>query len=212
MGNEAAVTLVMRMRDETSANLSNFGHTASQTSMQTAALKTNLKGTGDSIDEFGDRADHARLPATRFRYETIALGAALSSVGNLIGKIDSPAAKMVSNFLQISGTAMITVSSIAHLLPYLSSLAASLRNVAIMQSIVKALSGPAGWITLGAGIVAGVGAGYAISSATSKPSSSGTVINNYVQGSVVTERQIGNMNRKQIVLNASRNAGTSGVK
>ena len=210
--NEAAVTLVMRMRDEASAGLANFGQTASQSTVATSTMKTSLNSATGEMDKFGKTAESARLPASRFRYETIALGAAMSSVGGLIGKINSPAAKMVGNFLQISGAILLTVSSIAHVLPYLSSLVNSLRNVAIMQSIVKALSGPAGWLTLGAGLVAGVGAGYAISSATSKPSSSGTVINNYVQGSVVTEGQISNMNRRQIVLNQSRNAGKSGIK
>jgi hypothetical protein len=168
--------------------------------------------TGDSIDEFGNRADHARLPASRFRYETIALGTALSSVGGLIGKIDSPAAKMISNFLQIAGTVMITVSSIAHLLPYLSSLTTSLRNVAIMQGVVKALSGPAGWLTLGAGLAVGAGTAYGISAMTSKPTSSGVTINNYVQGSVVTQNQISEMTRRQIIQKAGQNAGSSGIQ
>lgn len=181
---DASVVLTMRMKDEASEGIKNFGRTA----------------------------ESARIPATRFRYEMIAMGAALSSIGALISRIDSPATKMIANFLQITGAVMLTISSIAQMLPYLSSLVASLRNVAIMQSIVKALSGPAGWITLGLGLTAGAGAGYAINAATSRTTPSGVVVNNYVQGSVVTERQIAETTRRQIVESQSRNAGRSGIE
>ncbi|MFA5429850.1 MAG: hypothetical protein WC329_01670 [Candidatus Omnitrophota bacterium] len=210
MANEAAVVVVAKWKDEVSTGLKQFGEMTAQAATNTTAVGSSVKGAATEIKNYGDTTESARLPASRFRYETIALGAAMSSMGNLIGKIDSPAAKMVGNFLQIAGTVSLTVSSIIHLLPYLSSLAASLQKVAIMQAIVKALSGPAGWVTLGVGLAAGIGAGYGISNAT-KTTPSGVVVNNYVQGSVVTENQIAEMTRREIIKNQDRNSGSSGI-
>jgi hypothetical protein len=213
MANEAAVVIIAKWKDEASAGLASLGNTANETAVKTAAVGSGLKTAATNVKQFGDRTDQARLPASRFRYETIALGAALNAVGNLIGRIDSPAAKMISNFLDITGTVMLTVSSITHLLPYLSSLANSLREVAIVQTVLKALSGPAGWISLGIGAVVGGAAAYGIATVTSSNNKgSNLTVNNYIAGSVRTDKEIADITRREIIKSQNRNSGISGIQ
>lgn len=183
MANEAAVTVVMRMRDEASQGMQQFGKTTQQ----------------------------AQIEAIQFNAALTAMGSALTGVGSLIGQIDNSAAKMASTFLVTGGAILSTTSAIIQAIPYIKQLTSSLRNMAIAQALVKALSGPAGWLTLGAGAIIGGGVAYGISRTTQSPRQAGPTVNNYIQGSVVTERQVGQLSRQSIVQNQSRNA-TSGIR
>lgn len=99
------------------------------------------------------------------RMSLTAVGSALTGIGSLMGQLDSPAAKMASKFLLTAGALMTTTSAIITMVPVIRSLITWLRSLAIIQSVVQALSGPAGWATLGVGlgIAAGATAGvYAL--------------------------------------------------
>lgn len=124
MAEEAAVNVVLRMRDEASADLQQVGTTMANTEMQ--ALKMNIALT--------------------------AMGGALTAVGSLLSQIDSPMAKMAGTFLTTAGAIMMTASAIIVMLPEIRKLVVALRSWAIAQAIVRALSGPAGWVTLGVGL------------------------------------------------------------
>jgi hypothetical protein len=211
-GNEAVITMVAKYRDEAAAGLTSLGQNISNVTSKTVQAGAGAKSAGGDFNGLGANIEKAREPATRFRYETIALGAALSSVGSLINHIDSPATKMISNFMEIAGSTILTVSSIAHLLPYLNSLVGSLKNVALWQTIVKALSGPAGWLMLGGGIIAGVAAGYGISQATSSSNGAGVIVNNYIAGDLTTEERLMEKTRKSIINVQGRNGNISGIK
>jgi len=124
MADEAAVAVVMRMRDEASADLANLGGTMAQT--ETQALQLNLAMTS--------------------------IGSALTAVGSLVNQLDNPIAKMGATFLMTAGAMMTTVSAIIQMLPYLRSLVTMLRSVAVAQAIVAALTGPVGWARIGIGL------------------------------------------------------------
>jgi len=124
MADEAAVAVVMRMRDEASADLANLGGTMAQTEMQ--AFQMNLALTS--------------------------IGSSLTAVGSLVNQLDNPIAKMGATFLMTAGAMMTTVSAIIQMLPYLRSLVTMLRSVAVAQAIVAALTGPVGWARIGIGL------------------------------------------------------------
>lgn len=182
MANEAGVTMVLRMRDEASGQMEHFGDTTQQTQIE--ALQMNVALT--------------------------AMGSAFTAVGSLIGQLDNPVAEMASNFLMVGGAIMTTTSAVIMMLPYLRQLVAQLRNVAIAQAIVRALSGPVGWI--GLGIAAGAAGGIAIATRGGGGGASQvTVVNNNIQGTVITERELGEITRREIIKGQERNA-TSGIR
>lgn len=181
MANEAGVTVVLRMRDEASAQMESFGQTTQQTQIE--ALQMNAALT--------------------------AMGSAFTAVGALIGQIDSPMAKVASNFLLTGGAILTTTSAVIQMLPYIRQLIAHLRTLAIAQAIVQALSGPAGWI--GLGIAAGAAGGIALATRGGGGGVSTTVVNNNIQGSVITERQLGEITRREIIKDQERN-NTSGIR
>lgn len=181
MANEAGVTVVLRMRDEASSQMESFGQTTQ--AAQIEALQMNVALT--------------------------AMGSAFTAVGSLVGQLDNPVAKMASNFLMTGGAIMTTTSAVIMMLPYIRQLIAHLRNLAVAQAIVRALSGPAGWI--GLGLAAGAGIGIAVATRGGGGGVSTTVVNNNIQGSVITERELGEISRREIVKGQDRN-DTSGIR
>lgn len=137
MANEAAVTMVMRMRDEASPKLKNVGKTMEQTQVQ----------------------------SLQFGLALTTLGSAMSALGGLLGQIDNPMAKMGQQFLMIGSAAILSISAIAQLIPLLGGLTKALRSAAIAQAFLAAVSG-VGIPALLAGLAIGAGAAVAITAAT----------------------------------------------
>jgi len=133
MANEAAVTVVMRMKDEASAGMLQFGQTTQQTQIQ--ALQLNAALT--------------------------AMGSAFTAVGSLVNQLENPLAKTAATFLMTGGAILSTVAAIGTMLPYVRNLITTLRALAITQTLVAALSGPVGWgkIAIGLGVAAAATAG-----------------------------------------------------
>jgi hypothetical protein len=130
MANEAAVTMVMRMRDEASPKLKNVGKTMEQTQVQ----------------------------SLQFGLALTTLGSAMGALGGLMGQIDHPMAKMLQNFLMLGSAAILSISAIGQLIPVIKSLTGVTRALAIAKAFLLGLSGPAGWAMLGAGLALGAGA------------------------------------------------------
>ena len=132
-------------------------------------------------------------------------------MAGLLRQIDNPAAKMASNFLGISAAVLMTTSAIARWIPLIRQATASLQAMAVVRGILAALSGPAGWATLGIGAAIGVGATAGIMRAT-RGQEGGTTQNIYVQGSIISERELADVARRNIVNTQQRNAGKSGIQ
>lgn len=133
MANEAVVTIVAQMRDEASAKMKGLTETAKDSQQTMQNLQIGV----------------------------VAVGSALAAMGSLLGQIDSPAAKMASNFLLITGAISSTAGAIMTAIPVIKQLITWLRSLAVVQTLVKALSGPVGWgqIGIGLGIAAAATAG-----------------------------------------------------
>ena len=180
---EAGVTVVLRMRDEASSKMETFGQTTQQT--QIKAIQMNAALT--------------------------AMGSAFTAVGALLGQLDNPMAKVASKFLITGGAILTTTSAVIQMLPYIRQLITHIRTLAIAQGILQALSGPAGWIGLGIAAGAGVGIAVATRGGGGGGGVSTTVVNNNIQGSVITERELGEISRREIIKGQERN-NTSGVR
>lgn len=132
--NEAAVTIVTRMRDEASQKMKGMGQTMQNTQQQ--AFQFNLMLT--------------------------TLGSAMSALGGLLGQIDSPLAKQAQKWFAIGAAVFLSISAISQVINIMKPLIATLRQLAVVQAIVQALSGPGGWLTLGVGLALAGGATAAI--------------------------------------------------
>lgn len=183
MGDQANLVIVASMRDEASPKLKQMTNQVQQTSQASADLRMTLTASG----------------------------AALSAIGGLLARMDNPLAKTASNFLVVSGAIMTTASAIMTMMPMLKNLIASLRTLAVTQALLQAFSGPGGWIALGVGAAAGAGITAGVM-ASSRGGGGGTTIQNInVQGSVISERELGDISRKHMLQSQDRN-GTTGFK
>jgi len=133
MAEEAAITIVTRMRDEASPKLQKFGQ--------------NLEAQAFS--------------AQQLQMSLVAAGSAMAAMGSLMSQLDSPAAKVAGTFLVTAGAIMSTTSAIMLAMPEIKKLIGTLRALAIVQTIVAALTGPVGWarIAIGLGVAAAGAAG-----------------------------------------------------
>lgn len=183
MADEASVAIVARMTDEASPEMENLGRTMEQTSLKTLDMRMSM----------------------------LAMGGAMSAVGGLLRQIDNPTAKAASNFLMIASAVMMSAAAIQQLIPIIQQATAAMRSMAIVKGVLAALSGPAGWAMLGAGAAVGVGATYGIMRATGG-SGAGPTQNIYVQGSIISERELSDITRRNIVDTQHRNANKSGIQ
>ena len=137
---EAVINITTRMRDEASEKTKSFTNRLREQRREVMGLQLGLT----------------------------AIGGALSSVGSLMGQLDSPAAKIASKFLLTAGAIMSTASAIISIIPVVKNLITWLRELAVVKSIVQALSGPGGWATLGIGLGLAAGATAAVYGITSR--------------------------------------------
>lgn len=206
MDEEASIAIVARMHDEASPGLQQLARNTEQVQLKSISTTVALS----------------------------ALGSALSSVGGLLRQIDTPGAKMLSTTLQIASSVVLTATAFSRLIPILIQATSAMRSMAIVQSVLTALSGPGGWAMLGIGAAVGVGAtagimratrspqtapqagmleGRSVQSMIIPPSSGQTVITQHyhIAGSVITERELSETVRRQFVNTQQRNAGKSGI-
>ena len=202
MENEAGLAVVVSMRDQLSGPMQQVGQTMRRTREETVNM----------------------------RFAMMAVGGVMMHLSSLLNQLDNPLAKNAADFLRMAGYIVMTVNSIALLIPQIRSLITWLRSLAAAQALVGATGTAAGaagiggllrsigtgaglgglrggLIGAGIGAVVGIGA-YALSKAGQQ-----TTINNTVnvQGSVITERELGEINRQYLIKKQGRD-GTSGLR
>ena len=188
MANEAGLAVVVSMRDQISGPMQQVGQMIRRTREETVNM----------------------------RFAMMAVGGVMMHLSSLLNQLDNPLAKNAADFLRMAGYIIMTVNSVALLIPQIRTLITWLRQLAVAQAIVAALSGPKGWIALGAAAIVGGGMYAATRTPATTPVMSRgpqTTINNTVnvQGSVITERELGEINRQYLIKKQGRD-GTSGLR
>ncbi|MCK9599853.1 MAG: hypothetical protein M0R06_12490 [Sphaerochaeta sp.] len=123
-GSEAIVTIVMKMRDEATKELQKFGANVVKNRQALQQLATGATTVGVSF---------------------IALGSVLKDINNPLAQTVGGVLSLVGGILAFIGTAGMFISAIGKII-------AAMRSLAIIQTIVKALSGPVGWAQIGIGL------------------------------------------------------------
>ena len=152
MADEVSTTMVLRMRDEASTQMSAFAGTTGQASVAAGALGESSQSASSQLVNLTSTTEQATLAGLNFQMTLTAVGSALTAVGALVNQLESPTAKMAATWLMTGGAIMTTTSAIIMMIPYIRNLITWLRALAVTQAIVKALSGPVGWAQLGIGL------------------------------------------------------------
>ena len=128
MADEAAVNIVLKMRDEATPQMQKFGQTMQTTTTQSLEMSVGL----------------------------VAIGGAMTALGSLLNQIDNPMAKTAANFLTIAGGVLQTVVAIKLALPLIAQLTTALLAQAAVRSFLAALSGIGIARVIGAVAITGV--------------------------------------------------------
>ena len=123
-GSEAIVTIVMKMRDEATKELQKFSQNVVKNRQALRELATGATTVGVSF---------------------IALGSVLKEINNPLAQTVGGVLSLVGGVLAFIGTAGMFISAIGKIVN-------AMKSLAIIQTIVKALSGPVGWAQIGIGL------------------------------------------------------------
>lgn len=138
------------------------------------------------------------------------LGMTFASMGIMLRQSESEMGKSTGTTLLMVGAIMTAVGSSLHFVKALVEIAKALRNVALWEAVVKAFQGPTGWVTLGVGAAVAAGSVAGINAMT-KESNKSITVNNHIQGSVITDKQLADTIRRELVKTQQRN-NTSGIQ
>jgi len=212
--NETNMTVLLQMRDQASPQIQAFGQTTKQTMAdirrQNQATIDNMQGVGAQIvankEAYAELSAGVRYMGTTF----LALGVAMQSSNNEM-------IKSMGNTVMMAGAIMTVVGSAAGFVDAIGKMVKALRALQIQRMLTQAFSGPAGWITLGAGAAVAGGVLYATSrqegSAPARPTGTNNniTVNQTVNGSVVTERQL-TTNVQEGLLRKQQQSYSTGIR
>jgi hypothetical protein len=178
-------------------------------SSQTSRVKSEIGGLTESMAS-------NRIAVRQLASCVTYLGATFMSMGVAMQNSNNQFLQSNSSTMIFIGGLLTAVGSAAQFISAISRIIDSLRKLAAAQILVKALSGPAGWATLAAGVavagvtIAGVSkmtSGTPATSKTDKPVSTINITQN-IAGSVTTERDLTNNLHRGLLLKEQRSNKT----
>lgn len=165
-GSEAVVTIVMKMRDEATKQLSNFGNNLAK---NRAALRELAMGA-------------------------TTVGVAFIGLGSVLKNMNNPLAQTVGGILTLVGGTLAFIGTAGMFISAIGKIVNALRSLAIVSTVTKALMGPVGWaqIGIGLGVAAAATAGiYALTRGGGGGGGGGVTINTAaVMGNQQQARQL----------------------
>ncbi len=159
-------------------------------------------------------AASSRAALRTMAYGLSSLGSMAVGLGIALSRSNNETTKSIGNTILLAGTFLSGVAAAFQMISAIQRMTKAWKDLTTAQIIAKAFSGPAGWITLGAGVaIAGATiAASRVSSESSTAPAKGTVVNNInIGGNLVTERQMYE-NARQYSINKAGQNNTSGIK
>jgi hypothetical protein len=144
------------------------------------------------------------------------LGSAMLGMSVAMKSSNNAALQGIANMLGLVGGVMTAVGSATHFINAMTRMTSALQKFNIMQAIAAALSGPGGWIKLAAGVAIAGAATYGITKLASSSGGAGikqgtTIVNQYVAGSIVSQREATDDIHAGLLTKGARSYGT-GIK
>ncbi len=139
------------------------------------------------------------------------LGMSFASMGIMLKAANDPLGKTITNTLLMTGSIMTAIGTSVQFVSAIVKVVDALKKLAVMEAIVQAFKGPAGWAVLGVSAAVAAGSVAGITAMAKSEKKADITINNHIQGSVLTDKQIADTIRKEIVKTQQRNQ-TSGIK
>jgi len=183
MANEATLGILIQANDQATPKLTGLGNTLSENKMAIRELAMGVSF----------------------------LGVSFASMGIMLKGTNSELGKGIGNTLLMTGAIMTAIGSTVQFISAIAKVVDALRKLAVMEAIVKAFQGPAGWAMLGIGAAVATGAVAGISAMGRGEKRAAVNITNNIQGSVVTDKQIADTIRRELVKTQQRN-NTSGIR
>ena len=141
MADEAAVTIVLRMQDEASAKMQDFGSSMGNAQAEATGFQAGLATVDTQLVSVGSTTQATTAQTINLSLAMTAMGTALVGIGSLLNQIDNPTAKMAANFFLISGAILSSASAIKAVIPLVQQLTGVLLAQAAVRSFLAALSG-----------------------------------------------------------------------
>jgi len=140
------------------------------------------------------------------------LGSAFLGMGISLKSSNNEAAKAAGGMLTMVGGMMTAVSAAVGFISAIAKMTSALQKLNIVQIIANALSGPGGWAKLAVGAAVAGGAIYGMTKLSqaggAAQAAPPTVVNQYIAGSVLSQRELADSAHKGLLYKQGQNYNT----
>jgi hypothetical protein len=170
-------------------------------------VTTKMPGVTNSIID-------ARSATRELSQGTAYLSSMMMSMGVAMSATSNSTAKAFGNMLMMLGGIGNSITMAARFVSAMGRMTHALQQFNMAQLIANLLSGPAGWakVLIGGALIGGAAYGISkVMSGGSGATTSTTVVNNHIAGSVVTEQQVIDITHQGLLKKGTQN-NTTGIK
>lgn len=215
--NDASLGILLTLRDDATGQLKNFSGQLRQTAAE--AQQTGPKVTRP-LNDIGGGLEKNRMAVRELGMGVMFLGTTFVTLGASMRMSNDEGIKNVGTMIMYTGAVMSAIGGAVQFISAITKIIHALKALQVQQIITQALAGPAGWATLAAGAAIAGGAVYGVSrmQATetkvsgAQAKAGGTTVNQYISGSVVTERQLTDNIHRALLIKEQRSGNTTGIK
>lgn len=223
--NEAIISIIARMRDEASPEMKNLGKTTQQSAYQVREFKMQLMAVGSALTATGGLLNRIDNPTTKAVSNFLMMAGAVMSSVSAIAYALPQIQKLINSMRAMAATnimlkALSGPAGWATLAVGLGVGAGATAGMMISNDNSKLITNkystvnnkniytiPEGWNTLGIGA-----SNISKMIQPAKINTPSIIQNTYIAGSVVTEKQVSEIARRNIINKQQSNGGKSGIQ
>lgn len=214
--NDATLGVLLQMQDTATPQIRAFGQELKGVGIQAEQTGPRVTAPMTSIT---DTMARNRMAMREMAMGVMFLGSTFVMLGASMRSSNNETTKNIGNVIMMAGALMTAVGSAFQFISAISKIIDALKKLSTAQILTQAFAGPAGWATLAIGGAVAAGAVYGISryeSAQTKATKAetaqaGTTVNQYIAGSVVTQRELIDDTHRGLLIKGQRSY-TTGIK
>lgn len=214
--NDASLGILLTLRDEATGQLKNFSGQLRQTAADAQATGPRVTAP---MNDIGNTLTKNRMAFRELAMGVMFLGMTFVSLGASMKMSNNESLKSIGSIIMMAGAIMTAIGSAVQFISAIMKIIHALKALQIQQILTQAFAGPAGWAMLAGGAAVAAGAVYGVSrfeaAQTKVTRAEGrgqtTVVNQYIAGSVVAERQLVDNVHRALLVKEQRSFST-GIK